>query len=80
MKMKLSACWGALGQVNPTLLRTISGLIQPSRGQIVMRDTPVTGPRAGPCDGVSKFCFVSLVDCIRKCGNWAGGATCGAAR
>ncbi len=38
---------GRSGAGKSTLLRTISGLIQPSEGQIILRNTLMTGPRAG---------------------------------
>lgn len=38
---------GRSGAGKSTLLRTISGLIQPTQGQITIRDTPMTGPREG---------------------------------
>jgi len=38
---------GRSGAGKSTLLRCISGLIQPTEGQIIMRNTPVTGPREG---------------------------------
>ena len=38
---------GRSGAGKSTLLRSISGLVQPTNGSIMMRDTPVTGPREG---------------------------------
>ena len=38
---------GRSGAGKSTLLRTISGLIQPTLGQITMRNTPMTEPREG---------------------------------
>ncbi len=65
---EIVAILGKSGSGKSTLLRIIAGLIQPSAGKVFYRGQEVKRSSARHCDGISKFCVVTLANCITKCG------------
>ena len=76
---EIIALLGKSGSGKSTLLRIIAGLIAPTAGEVLYRDTPIVAPVPG-LTGFSAFCLVALVDGIGKRGARPRGAGSSASR